>query len=136
MGASGGKWVKALIGLKKPERDDQVSYTFLHPLQVSSNIFMYLVSGALFCTYRRRWGARARNGGCGGALQGKWGLHGGVSKVLTIKQQQYQKGQIHQELMHSQLQWPLWFGLLLRISELLGKNGQLFASKLLFVASW
>lgn len=26
MGASGGRWIKALIGLKKPEKDDNVGY--------------------------------------------------------------------------------------------------------------
>lgn len=41
-------------------------------------VIIFFLSSFFVC--RRRLGVRARNGGCGGAHQGKWGLHGGDSK--------------------------------------------------------
>jgi hypothetical protein len=134
MGAS-GKWVKALIGLKKPEREDHVSaYVFFF-------FFFFFLVLSLFCSIsktldlsRIRWAVRARNGGYGGLLLGSWGLHGRVLKGAT---ERLLRGlSLHQWLMLLQQQWPRCFVLLLRILGLFGKNGQLSGSKLLFVASW
>ena len=139
MGGS-GKWVKALIGLKKPDKEDNVRSSFTKKKKKEQKTFLFYMCPEIVYVvlylffFRKNQLGRARSGGCGGARRRTWGLRGRASKGPTERLPRALI--LPGSLMLSRPPWPRWSERLRGTSGLSDKNGLPLESRPLFVDSW